>query len=101
MSICDATSDALIKWPAQKDPAAEKPYGLDWTRWLDGNALFQSTWEIDPLSGVTIAQDVIQGNQTLFWPLGGIAGEYVVKNTIVDSNGNTEVRRRILVIAET
>lgn len=82
-----------------KDPDAVLPYGFDWSAWLDSDdRISTSTWEIQSGSGLTSVSTAIEnGVKTLIKLSGGTESgatdlPYKVTNTIVTSNGLTDVR---------
>lgn len=57
-----------------KDPAAVLEYGFDWQRWLvAGDTVSEATWSI-PAGLTQVSSSIIDGNKTVVWLSGGVAG---------------------------
>lgn len=73
------------------DPSAVLDYYLDWTAWLAGDTIVDSTWVAT--GTVTIRDPVIVGAVTQIWVEGGTAGELVdLRNHIVTEEGREDER---------
>jgi len=74
-----------------KDPNAVLDYSLDWTRWLDGDAIATSEWIVpDDLVRVTDSRTT---KIATIWLSGGLAGQsYTITNRITTTGGRTEDR---------
>lgn len=74
-----------------KDPNAVLDYSLDWTRWLDGDAIATSEWIVpDGLVKVTDSRTM---KISTIWLSGGLASQsYAITNRITTTGGRTEDR---------
>lgn len=79
-----------------KHPADVLDLVPDWSRWLDGDVISGSAWDVDGLTQVAAG---FTGSTTLVRFSGGVSGgRYELKNTITTAGGRTEVRRfRVMV----
>jgi hypothetical protein len=70
----------------------------DWSRWLDGDVITGSAWDLD---GLTQVSSSFTSTTTTVQFSGGTSGtHYELKNTITTAGGLTEVRRfRVMVQA--
>lgn len=74
-----------------KDPSAVLDYYMDWTSWLVGDTLVDSTWVAT--GTVTIRDPAILGTFTVIWVEGGTHGELVdLTNHIVTTGGREDER---------
>ncbi|MCC6362142.1 MAG: hypothetical protein IT165_01380 [Bryobacterales bacterium] len=82
-----------------KDPNAVLDYYVDWTRWLNGDAIATSVWAVT--AGLTVANDTHTTTAATVWLSGGVVGEtYRVTNRITTAGGRTEDRSFDVKIAE-
>ncbi len=80
-----------------KDPAALLDYGVDWTAWLEGDVISQSTWVVaGPNTSLAIAATpapVTDGKITRVWLTGGtVDTTYDVTNRVVTVAGRIDER---------
>lgn len=83
---------ATLKWP-DKDPDAVLDYQMDWSDWLNGDAISTSIWLVP--SGLTNDSDNIASpaEATVIWLSGGTAGTtYELVNRITTTGGRTNDR---------
>lgn len=74
-----------------KDPNAVIDYSLDWTRWLDGDAIATSEWIVP--DGLVKVTDSRTTKIATVWLSGGLAGQsYTITNRITTTGGRTEDR---------
>ena len=68
------------------DPDSDLDYGFDWTDWLAGDTIADSTWEINP-TGPTLHNPTFSDTNTTVWVDGGETGTtYTLTNHITTSN---------------
>lgn len=83
----------------KKDPNAVLDYSIDWTRWLAGDQIATSQWQV-PV-GLTMITDTATTTKTTVWLSGGVAGQsYTVTNRITTTGGRTEDRSFTLSVEE-
>lgn len=82
--------DPMIGLFVVKAPAAEKPYGFDWSDWCaDSVTIELSSWEAD--AGLEIKEAGTQDATTTALLAGGVEGEsYRATNRVKFSNGIVE-----------
>ena len=75
-----------------KDPAAEKPYGIDWTEWAMGDDIITgSIWSVP--AGLQKLSDSFQGMVAVVWLAGGTLGQkYTVTNRVTTRDGVVDER---------
>ncbi|MBI4904403.1 MAG: hypothetical protein HY820_45690 [Acidobacteria bacterium] len=74
-----------------KDPNAVLDYSLDWTRWLNGDAIATSEWIVP--DGLVKVTDSRTTKLATIWLSGGLAGQsYTITNRITTTGGRTEDR---------
>lgn len=74
-----------------KDPEAVKDYTLDWTDWLAGDEITDSTWTVP--AGLTKDSMGNTTKVTSIWLSGGVLGEsYILSNKIRTLGNRTESR---------
>jgi hypothetical protein len=74
-----------------KDPNAVLDYSVDWSRWLDGDAIASSAWTV-PADLAKVTETNTDTKATV-WLSGGSAGQsYPVTNRITTTGGRTEDR---------
>jgi len=82
-----------------KDPADRLDYQIDWSAWLDADAIAASAWTVP--AGLT---EYAASNTTTLatvWLTGGAAGsEYLVTNQITTAGGRIAQRSIRLVVRE-
>jgi len=83
-----------------KDPDASLPYKIDWTAWLAGATISQSSWTVPaPLTGS--GQSIESGTKTVIMLAGGVAGTtYTVTNRISATDGRVDDRSFELRVVE-
>ena len=80
-----------------KDPSAVLDYYCDWSSWLAGDTIADSTWTAT--GTVTISEPGIEGDFTVIWVEGGTAGELVdLINHIVTAEGREDERTLRLIV---
>ena len=73
-----------------KDSAAVLDYSVNWSAWLNGDTISESTW-LAP--GLTIDSESETTTATTVWLSGGRAGTtYKITNNIVTDGGRTDER---------
>ena len=73
-----------------KDSAAVLDYSVNWSAWLNGDTISESTW-LAP--GLTIDSESETTTATTVWLSGGSAGTtYKITNNIVTDGGRTDER---------
>ena len=80
---------------AIKDPDAILDYGIDWTAWLQGDVITESTWTVPPGNGLVAVSSSINsaGTQTVVWLTGGVLEAVVpVANHITTLSGRQDDR---------
>lgn len=85
-----------------KDPASTLDYGRDWTLWLGGDTITESTWRVEgpaavdpdvPLAIDGTKADTFDGKQTKVWLTGGVPGvTYALVNRIQTAAGRIDER---------
>lgn len=74
-----------------KRPGAELDYTVDWSRWLDGDTITASTWELD--DGIENDGDTRTLTSATVWLSGGTDdANYSVTNRIVTAAGRKDAR---------
>jgi hypothetical protein len=82
-----------------KDPDAVLDYSIDWSGWLDGDAIVTSTWSV--AGGITIDSTTNTSTVATVWLSGGSAGRsYKIVNHIVTSGGREDDRTLEIVVRE-
>ncbi len=73
----------------RKDPDAVTDYGIDWARWLAGDAISTSAWLLP--SGIAEDHSTHTDTATVIWLAGGTAGKsYRLTNRIVTTLGRRQ-----------
>lgn len=71
----------------RKAPFADKPYSLDWSKWLD--PVTSSVWVAD--AGITLGNNTHDGTFTTVGISGGaLSNRYKVTNNVTFASGNKE-----------
>ena len=82
-----------------KDPDSVLDYSVDWTTWLNGDSIANSSW-IAP-SGITVDSDNHNGSVATAWLSGGTEGaSYTVVNRIDTALGRQHDQTIIFVVQE-
>jgi len=82
-----------------KDPDATLDYKADWTLWLDGDTISQSSWIIP--ADLTKEAEAVGDTTATVWLSGGTLGrKYEVVNRINTSAGRTDDRTFIIRIRQ-
>jgi len=82
-----------------KDPDSTLDYVINWSNWLDSDAISTSSWTVS--SGITNESESNTSTTATIWLSGGTAGEtYRVTNRIVTSGGRTVDRSNTITIRE-
>jgi hypothetical protein len=81
-----------LKWP-DKDPQADKDYGIDWTDMLaDGETITTAAWAVSP-AGPTLSDESILDGVCTVWIAGGtVDTAYALTCTITTSRGMIDER---------
>jgi len=88
MSTFAEVTAAIIK---NKHPTATLDYMLDWTPWLEGDAILTSTWTVP--TGLTKDSESFTEKTTTVWLSGGSDGtQYTVVNRITTVLGRIETK---------
>lgn len=81
-----------------KDPDATLDYAIDWSDWLDGDTIADSSWTAS--DGITIADDPAPSHTTTVatvWLSGGtLGGMYDVTNRITTAAGRIADRTIVI-----
>lgn len=82
-----------------KDPDAVLDYVGDWSKWLAGDTIVTSTWDIP--AGIVKDSDDKTVTTVLIWLSGGTAGQkYACRNRITTALGRTDDRTIVIKIKE-
>ncbi len=84
----------------EQAPQAILDYTIDWTAWLNGDAISNSVWAYP---GMTLGAlgATVNGNAVTVWLTGGTPGTvYKVRNQIMTVNGRTERETFDLVVKD-
>ena len=74
-----------------KDPEGVLDYQIDWSSWLDEDAISSSSWTVP--TGITEDSSTNDTTTATIWLSGGTLGEdYEITNRIVTAGGRTEDR---------
>jgi hypothetical protein len=74
-----------------KDPEAIKDYSVNWSEWLEGDAVETSAWDVP--EGLTLVTESLEGARATVRVSGGSAGKvYTLRNTITTKAGLRDVR---------
>ena len=83
-----------------KDPEAALDYAVDWgAEYLNGDAISQSDWEVEPVEGggIAIADGRFDSTVATVTASGGIPGHvYRLSNTVVLASGLSDSRSIVL-----
>lgn len=86
-----------------KDPQARVDYAIDWSPYLDGQAIETSLWAIVPEEddGIAVEEDSFEPGRTAARLAGGVTGHsYLVCNMVTFSDGTTDIRSLTLRVEE-
>jgi hypothetical protein len=82
-----------------KDPDATLDYKGDWSKWLGGDTIATSTWDVP--DGITLLSETHDATTVLTWFSGGTAGQkYEVRNRITTAAGRVDDRTIAIKIKE-
>lgn len=88
----------------KKDPAAVVDYSVDWSAWLDGDALAASSWSVSPASltdGVAVGATSHTAETATAWLSAGAPGEnYTVTNRVTTAAGRTDERSFVVMVRD-
>jgi len=74
-----------------KDPDAVLDYSVDWSDWLDGDAITASQWIVP--AGLTLDSSTNSTTATTAWLSGGaVRFRYTVTNRITTASGRVDDR---------
>lgn len=91
---CMPKRDEII----EQDPSANKDYGWDWERWLNGDTIATSSWMANK-SGLDLDDGTWDTTSTTIWISGGTLGEgYTVTNHVITVGGRADDRSFKVVI---
>ena len=85
-----------------KDPGAIIVYTIDWSEWLPGSSnISTSSWTLSTVTGdganalAKVSDGITAANQHTYIEVqkGTDGNTYIAKNTVVTSDGTTDVRR--------
>ncbi len=86
-----------------KDPQSRVDYAIDWTGYLDGQVVAQSSWNVRPAEAGGIAVDAASFSldRTAATLTGGVVGHiYSVSNEVILSDGRADQRSITLRVEE-
>ena len=76
-----------------KDPDSTLDYGVDWTLWLNGDVINNSTWDVPSGLSVVGGSETYNSSTTSLFVSGGAVGEdYVLSNKITTTGQRTAER---------
>ncbi len=78
-----------------KDPQSRVDYAIDWSPYLDDQAIAASIWEVSPdeADGIAAEEASFESARTAARLTGGVTGHsYIVSNRVTFSDGTTDVR---------
>ena len=78
-----------------KDPHARVDYAIDWSPYLEGQAIATSLWAVEPdeEGGIAIEETSFEPARTAARLAGGLIGHsYTVSNRVTFTDGTTDVR---------
>lgn len=78
-----------------KDPGSRVDYAIDWSPYLDGQAIAASLWSVvpDEAGGVAVEESSFEPARSAARLAGGLIGHaYSVSNRVTFSDGSTDVR---------
>jgi hypothetical protein len=82
-----------------KDPEAVLDYQIDWSAWLDGDTIAESSWSAD--EGITIGDGSHTTTTTTVVVSDGVVGRrHVVTNRIVTAGERTDERSLLIVVGD-
>lgn len=82
-----------------KDPNANLDYEIDWTRWLDGDAITGSVWTVP--AGLNKTSESQTTSKAKVWLSGGtLAATYTVTNRITTASGRVDDQSFRVMMAE-
>lgn len=74
-----------------KDPQDTNDFGLDWSGYLDGDAIITAVWSVP--ADLVLVRAERAGSLTVAWISGGVAGrDYTVSCRITTDNGRVVER---------
>jgi len=89
----------VIRAAFVKDPNATVDYELDWSEWLDSDAVSTSTWSAP--AALTLTGSNVTDNVTRIFVAGGSVGtDYLITNRITSSGGRIEDRSILIQVRE-
>ena len=81
-----------------KDPNAVLDYAIDWSKWLAGDQIAESTWSVSD-NALQATEETSTATRTTVWLSGGAAGQsYTVTNKITTEAGRTDERSFIVLV---
>jgi hypothetical protein len=87
----------MLHWPP-KGPDEKKDYGLDWTKFLEGDKIASVVWVVD--TGITVEMELHDDFTVTIWLSGGTAGtEYTVLckiETVAGRDAEQSVKIKVL-----
>ncbi|HZT29229.1 MAG TPA: hypothetical protein VFA33_05065 [Bryobacteraceae bacterium] len=79
-----------------KDPNAVLDYSVDWSKWLAGDQIEESTWSVSD-SALAVSDETNSATQATAWLSGGAVGQsYTVTNKITTAAGRIDERSFIV-----
>jgi hypothetical protein len=86
-----------------KDPQSRVDYAIDWSPYLDGQAIVASSWTVAPAEadGIAVAESGFEPGRTAARLEGGVTGHcYSVSNEVILSDGSFDARSIALRVEE-
>ena len=81
----------------QKDPDAQLDYVINWSSWLNGDAIASSIWIVP--SGLTLVDSSFTNENATIWLSGGVIGQrYRVTNRITTTTSPARIDDRSIII---
>lgn len=83
-----------------KDPAARLDVAIDWSAWLEGRAVSETTWRVRPTGGLTVSADGMDGGRAVARVAGGRDGcVYRLTNQLLCADGSRDARELVVRVA--
>lgn len=81
-----------------KNTTSKLDYAVDWTEWLEGDQIAESSWSVP--EGLTVEVSSHTDTKAVIWLSGGTFGEsYELTNSIVTAGGREESRSILIIMA--
>jgi hypothetical protein len=83
----------------EKDPSAVLDYTIDWSPWLDDDAIVTSTWSV--VGDVDLSDEAVYTSITQVWASGGTEGTLAdLTNHVVTEEGREDERTIRLILRQ-